>query len=45
METGNIVPGFEGRKYVLVFKSSLREVRPLFVCLSLALAVIGALQR
>jgi predicted esterase len=41
--TGNVTPGFEGRKYVLLFKSSLRAVRPLFVCLSLVFAVVGAL--
>ena len=28
---------------MLVFKSSLRDMRPLFVCLSLVLAVVGAL--
>jgi hypothetical protein len=33
----------EGRKYVLGFKSSLHDVRPLFVWVSLALAVVGAL--
>ncbi len=43
MGTGNVAPDFEGRKYVLVFKSSLRDVRPLFVCLSLVFAVVGAL--
>ncbi len=38
---GNVTPGLEGRKYVLVFKNKLRDVRPLFVFL--AFAVFAAL--